>query len=159
MRKLAVFLCLGLGFLISCPTYFGLGAFAIYVIVTMFIDRGVMAGIISIPIAGIIWAITYFAISFLILTPLTLLTGKLAIDIEEKEQLPTARGDVAVKSTTYVKQDRLLLPASDIALRFWATLWRVLFTFLTIVLAPIWYPLHRFDLWLRKRKEMDGKKS
>lgn len=92
MRKLLGYLFLGLGFLIFWPLQIGLTAFAIYYIVTIFIDAGVLAGIISIPIAGISLGIAHFVVSLLIM-PLTLLVAALfGVDNEKKEVATAGAG-------------------------------------------------------------------
>ena len=76
MRKFVGYTFFGLGLLISWGLYFGLIALTIYYIVTIFIDEGVVVGIISIPIAGICLTIIYFIISLLMM-PLVLLVAAL----------------------------------------------------------------------------------
>jgi hypothetical protein len=72
-----------LGFLILWPLQIGLGVFAIYYIVKAFLDAGVIAALISIPIAGLcLWGI--HMLLGLIEIPLAGLTASLLEDKEEK---------------------------------------------------------------------------
>ncbi len=53
MRKLLGYSLFGLGILIFWPAQIGLGIFGIYYIVKMFLDAGIVAGLITIPIVGV----------------------------------------------------------------------------------------------------------
>jgi len=85
-------LFIALSFLISWSIYIGLGIYAIYYIVTIFIDEGVLLGFISIPIAGLLFGLTYLIVSMVVIMPLTWLAGlfmngkKQELKIPEEEQ-------------------------------------------------------------------------
>ena len=65
MRKLIGYLLFGLGLLILWPIQIGLGIYGIFYIIKTFIDGGVVAGLISIPIVGVILLIVYMIIHLL----------------------------------------------------------------------------------------------
>jgi hypothetical protein len=65
MRKLFGYLLFGLGILIFWPIQIGLGIYGIFYIVKTFIDGGIVAGLISIPIVGVILLIVYMIIHLL----------------------------------------------------------------------------------------------
>ena len=90
MRKALGYLLYGLGLLIFWPVQIGLGLYGLYYIIMAFINTGVVAGLISIPIVGIILAIIGFIIHILA-TPYTFLTSWLLEGEERKKQLALQR--------------------------------------------------------------------
>lgn len=79
MKKLVGYLLLGIGFLTFWPVQIGLGLYGLYYIIMAFINAGVVAGLISIPIVGISLAIIGFIIHILA-TPYMLLVSFLLQD-------------------------------------------------------------------------------
>lgn len=65
MKKFVGYLLLGIGFLIFWPIQIGLGLYGLYYITMAFINDGVIAGLISIPVVGIILAVIAFVIHIL----------------------------------------------------------------------------------------------
>ena len=82
MKRLTGCLLLGFGLLIFWPVQIGLGLYGLYYIIMAFINAGVIAGLISIPIVGVILAITYIIIHLLTM-PYILLVHSL---LENKKQ-------------------------------------------------------------------------
>ena len=76
MKRLTGYLLLGFGLLILWPVQIGLGLYGLYYIIMAFLNAGIVAGLISIPIVGVILAITYIVIGVLVM-PYTALVGSL----------------------------------------------------------------------------------
>lgn len=79
MRRSLGYLLMGLGFLIFWPVQIGIALYGLFYVVKAFMDAGIVAGLISIPIAGVSLGIIYFiihivAIPYMSLT--SLLLGK-----------------------------------------------------------------------------------
>jgi hypothetical protein len=76
MKKILGYILVGLGMLIAWPIRIGLPLFALGYIIFTFLNQGILAGVLSILIAGIaVWLIE-FAIGFVML-PLAALASAL----------------------------------------------------------------------------------
>jgi hypothetical protein len=76
MKRLFGYFLMGLGWLIFWPVQIGVAVYGIYYIVTAFINAGVIAGLISIPVTGICLAVFYLLVH-VIATPYSALVSSL----------------------------------------------------------------------------------
>lgn len=76
MKKIVGYILVGLGFLILWPIRIGLPLFALGYIIFMFLNQGILAGLLSILIAGVVVGLIEFAIG-LVTTPLAVLAAVL----------------------------------------------------------------------------------
>jgi hypothetical protein len=76
VKKAVGYFLMGLGWLIFWPVQIGIAIYGVYYVVTAFINAGVIAGLVSIPIVGICLAVFYFLVH-IIATPYSALVSSL----------------------------------------------------------------------------------
>ena len=120
MKKLLGYLLMGLGFLILWPVRIGLVLYGLFYIVTTFVDAGVVAGLISIPIVVVILGVVHL-IFFALTMPYTALVAFL---LEEKKPNEYER-----IRDSYEEEWRLASPEKRAELewrnRHWYRIWRM----------------------------------
>jgi hypothetical protein len=83
--KVLGYLLYGLGLLVFWGVQIGLGLYGIFYIIKTFMEGGIIAGLISIPIVGVIIAVVSIILHFIAI-PYTALVALLLGKTEEKER-------------------------------------------------------------------------
>ena len=84
MKRFVGYLIFGLGLLIFWPVQIGLALYGLYYIIMAFIDAGVIAGLISIPIVVACLTVTYIVIHLLVIPYMVVVNSLLG---KRKERL------------------------------------------------------------------------
>jgi flagellar basal body-associated protein FliL len=85
VKKAVGYFLMGLGWLIFWPVQIGIAIYAIYYIITTFINNGVIAGLVSIPIAGICLAVFYFLVHIIAIPYSALVSSLLGTEKRQRE--------------------------------------------------------------------------